>query len=69
MICRGKIIEIQSSELSARHGLLSKCMVINNLLKTADLEENCLSSDPAFLADESKAIIKFNDTKGMITSV
>jgi hypothetical protein len=64
MICRGKLIEIQSSELSSKYGLIAKCMFINNLLKVANLSEKCLCSDPAFLQNESKAIIKFNDIKG-----
>jgi hypothetical protein len=64
MICRGKLIEIQCGDLSAKHGLLAKCLTINNLLQVANLNEKCLSSDPAFIPEESKAIIKFHDIKG-----
>lgn len=63
MICRGKLIEIQCGDLSAKHGLLAKCLTINNLLQVANLNDKCLSSDPAFIPEESKAIIKFHDIK------
>ena len=69
MICRGKIIEIQSSELSPKHGLIAKCMIINGLLKGANLDDKSLSTDPAFLPEESKAIIKFNEIKGKFLKI
>lgn len=59
MICKGRLIEIEGSELSDKRGLISKCLFINKLLSAANLSETNLSSDPQFV--ESKAVIKFNN--------
>jgi hypothetical protein len=61
MICKGRLIEIEGSELSDKHGLISKCLFMSRLLSTANLSESNLSSDPQFVSNESKAIIKFNN--------
>jgi hypothetical protein len=64
MICKGRLIEIEGSELSDKHGLISKCLFMSRLLSTANLSESNLSSDPQFVSNESKAIIKFNNDQG-----
>jgi hypothetical protein len=63
MICRGKIVEIESSELSSRSGLISRCIYINELLKDAKMNETNLDSDPTF-NQNGKAVLMFFNKEG-----
>ena len=63
MICRGKVVEIECSDLAAKPGLISKCLYINDLLTKAGLSEHNLDSDPTF-THHGKAILIFTNYKG-----
>lgn len=64
MICSGRQVEIESFELSAKSGLISKCIYLNQLLKDANMNEGNLDSDPLFIQN-GKTILIFNTKKGL----
>lgn len=63
MICKGKVIEIESGEFSAKYNLISRCLFLSKLLEQANLNDSKLETDPLFYTNESKCIIKFQNTQ------
>lgn len=63
MVWHGKQVDVQSMRLSDKQGILSKCLMINELLREACLNESHLNGDPEFLAKQHIALLDFKSTQ------
>ncbi len=65
-MCNGRQVDVQTSQLSDKHGILSKCLLINELLREAFLNEQHLTGDPEFYSKQYIALLEFKTEKSEI---
>ncbi len=64
MLWNDKQVDVQCLRLSEKQGILSRCLLLNELLREACLDENCLDCDPEFYAKQYVALLQFKSTQG-----
>ena len=67
MICNGRQIELDSFDLQLKSNMISKCVLISEMLAKANLSDNNLDSDPIFVQDGGKVILVFLNKKGSLS--